>query len=173
MTETLIPASITREEYISLVDAANDHFVIVKDVTEPISNTTFQNDDDFSFPIAANEIWVAEYMLYIDGAVNTTGDFKANLVVPSGASGRWSMISQASNATTAFGAILNVSAPIGTLLTAGTVGANTIIPVLSRATIRNGATPGTVDFQWAQVTTDAGVPTRLFLDSSLTGQRQR
>lgn len=143
----------------------------VKAAAESVLNSTaLQNDDDLTFPIAANETWVVEWALYCDGS--TTGDFRGAVAAPAGAAGIVSMIGQAQNATTAFGAILNQAGALGAALGAGMVGAGTTLPIVVRASVVNGATPGTVALQWAQNGLDAVVPTRVLALSAMVARRQ-
>lgn len=117
---------------------------IVKPSDESLmSDTTLQNDDDFSFEVVANEEGIAEiYLLMSSGA---TPDFKCNWTVPSGAynfaggqgSGPPSFNSNAENDLTLIGET-----------------AEQLYKIWMHYEI--GGSGGTVNFQWAQNTSDGG-----------------
>lgn len=63
--------------------AVKPETLIVKSADEAVtSSTTLQNDDDFSFTVAANTSYVVEGVLIVDGS--SSGDFKAAWSIPSG-----------------------------------------------------------------------------------------
>lgn len=67
---------------------ANAPITIPKTADETISTTTtLQDDDELSFAVGANEVWLFEIVLFGHG--NTSSDIKIAFSIPSGASGRW------------------------------------------------------------------------------------
>jgi hypothetical protein len=154
----------------SRYQAAAGAVFVVKSVTQSVLNSnTVVDDAELLAAIAANETWMYEWYLNCDGS--TTSDAKFSISVPSGASGWVSAISQATTATTAFGAILNVNTTLGANFTAGMVGAGTTLPVIIRALVINSTTAGNTKLQWAQNGIDGSVPTRVLANSVMLGRR--
>lgn len=119
----------------------------VKGATETVNNsTTLQDDDDFAFAIGANEI--VPFHMWIRGDSNATADFKWAFSVPSGGGG---VVLQ-----TAYG-----GAGVGSSITPFAISSGTGIQTNAGFYIyftgfaQAAATPGTVQFQWAQNTLDA------------------
>lgn len=133
------------------------------------SSTTLVDDDELSFPVGANETWVVNLYLFIDGA--TSGDIKATVVGPSGSSGRSSVIGSGSNATTFENTTFNnQSNALGTAPPAGTLGTGNITVVHMAAAVVVGGTPGDIVLQWAQ-NASSGTATRVLDGSYLVAHR--
>lgn len=116
--------------------------VLRKAVTETVTSTTLQNDDDFSFAIGANEIWAVE----IEGPCNVLAaeDLQLTFAGPAGMTIAVDTMEPQETRKLAAGSAQ------GTTLTTGA--AATISAIKIRSTIVNGGTAGTVNFQWAQGT---------------------
>jgi hypothetical protein len=117
------------------------------------ATTALVDDADLQFPIGANEVWEADFVLDMTGT-NTTGDIKLAVNVPAGATGRLSTMGLGGSATTATGSI---SASSTTDLTdTGLVGwyvSNALNTVgIARLIVVNGSTAGTVKLRRAQFT---------------------
>lgn len=103
------------------------------------SSTTLQNDDDLSFSIGANEIWsVTWFIAYTSG---TTPDFKCNFSMPSGCASLSAKYDTLSSYTTG-----DITAP----------GSGFLGVQLIKSIFTNSSNAGSVTFQWAQQTSDAG-----------------
>ncbi|HXH26953.1 MAG TPA: hypothetical protein VNG90_03580 [Candidatus Acidoferrum sp.] len=106
------------------------------------ASTTLTNDNALSFSIGASETWA--YEIHFTTVSNTTADFKAAVAAPSGATCRFdvnNIYTPSSNSSTTCGAGLGL-----TTLDAADE------PNYGWGVVVNGATPGTVQFQWAQNT---------------------
>ncbi|MEU6635700.1 hypothetical protein [Streptomyces rochei] len=104
------------------------------------SSTTLQNDQHLKLPVAANAVYSLFLMCVFSGG--TTGDLKCDWAVPSGAVLRWS------DQTGVSGLHSDVdvwNAPSGT----------TQVAFQIWATVVTSSTAGTVQFRWAQNTSDA------------------
>lgn len=116
------------------------------------SSTTLQNDDHFSFAIAANEVWLVEMYLLTVQAANGLGKFKADWSLPAGASGTHRAQTDAS------GAVTTGYASIGAAIAFGDGGTNVQLAHY-QAIIVNGGTSGTAQWQWAQNSSNADAST--------------
>lgn len=131
------------------------------------TSTTMQDDDELTFPIGANETWIMDAYLIVDGP--TGGDIKAGVKGPSGVAGEFTVTGPGTSATTFENATANNqttavgTAPTG--LPSGTLGVGSETLVEVHSVIRNGATAGDVVIQWAQNTSSG--TTRVLLDSYL------
>lgn len=134
------------------------------------SSTTLQFDDDLVFTVAANEIWVVDYTLMIDG--DPAGDVKFAFAGPSGARIDWGSMSSetprwdAMNPSSAPNALQTIS---GTLAF-GCAAAGTRTGILLRAVVTNAANAGDVTLRWAQ-NSSFGTPTTLLKGCSLFAMR--
>lgn len=133
------------------------------------SSTTLVNDDDLTFEVDANDVWVVNYYLYVDGA--TGGDIKATVVGPSGSTGRSSLIGTGTSGTTYENTNFNnQSNPLGTAPPAGTLGAGNVNVVHVAASVVVGETSGSIVLQWAQQAS-SGTPTRVLDGSYLVAHK--
>lgn len=130
------------------------------------SSSTLQDDDHLTFPIAANEEWVAVYKLSLGSALGATG-FKVAVTVPSGASMEAGckiaclLGSVAGGRTSTSGATI-----INNTFAAAEAGGDADVHVW----VSNGATPGSVTLQWAQSNVTSSALT-LFKGSFLVKHR--
>lgn len=125
-----------------------DHRLIRKASAEDVANsTTIQNDDDFVFAIAANEVWLVTLFLFFEGT--STGGIKGQWSVPSGATGGWWLFAAGTTST--------LSNYQRASLTALNIVDNTVVKDLAvcHVLIANGSNAGNAQFQWAQVASNA------------------
>lgn len=137
--------------------------VVRKTADEVVNNSsTLQNDDDLLHALLADEVWRFDGMLFFDGG--TTPDIKVAFTVPAGATIRWTIYAQSDSGGTVYaGALVVVS---GTASDTGAAGIGTFRILNIRGMVACGATPGNLQLQWAQNTTNAS-NTTLFANSSL------
>ena len=138
--------------WATLGGSALSREVIRKASTETVVNNTLQNDNDFTFAIAASEVWVAVYHLFLQCA-SATPDFKYGFTVPSGATVRYgnhALIASATGVTAdAHMQTLSSGNPVlGVPASADGMYATLVVTVL------NSTNAGNVVLQWAQSTTD-------------------
>jgi hypothetical protein len=139
---------------------------IRKPADEIVNNSAvYQNDNDFFFSVAANEVWAFQLGMRVTS--NTTADIKFQWTVPSGMTGRWWGLYQNGDGT------LVVSAKTADLITSpftipwGGVSEGFIN---WSGTAVNSSTAGTLQLQWAQGTATV-VDTKIMQDSFLQAQR--
>lgn len=117
------------------------------------SSATLQNDNELSLAVAANKTYVFDvYLAYTAG---TTGDFKAALTFPSGATAFAAISATDGSSWTTTG--LQISS--GGSVSGGGLGVT--IPVLQRWTgvLMVSSTAGTLQVQWAQNTSNGTATT--------------
>jgi hypothetical protein len=119
------------------------------------SSTVLVNDSDLQFAIGAHESWIVELVLFMTNSV--ASGLKVTMVGPSGSAGTFSATLDGVAAAAGF-------FPLGTADGIGP--ATTTNLVKMTATVRNGATPGTVALQFAQAVSDT-TPVVVKLDSFL------
>lgn len=111
-----------------------------KEASESVSSsTTLQNDDDFVFPLKANKKYVISGDLRL--SANASGGFKAAWTLPSGTTGRFSIIEDTANP------INNADAATGGGQTATLLVGNVCVIY---GYILTSSTAGDAIFQWAQ-----------------------
>jgi hypothetical protein len=113
------------------------------------SSTVLQSDDHLFFAVAASEIWVFDFTLFIVSA--SVPDIKIALDVPAGATLKWAAIHDMDNNELAV--LSTVITGDDTSRTYGATASQTMIVV--RGIIVNGGTAGNVQLRWAQGTSDA------------------
>lgn len=147
--------------------------VLYKTADESVANTTLQDDDHLLFAIAANEIWVIQYHLFVTNAANT-GDLKMDVTGPTAADViRYGNLGLALGTTsTEASARAQARADAGALASgiaaSGTVAENY---VLMAAYVDNGVNAGNVTLRWAQQTTDGTNATVVKAGSFLVAHR--
>lgn len=125
-----------------------------KTADESVTNSTaLQDDDHLTFPIGANEEWVAEYSIDCGAALTSTG-IRIGVTVPAGAS--LDVIMDPGSSFLGGSSTVRTSVS-GTAIVAGATQATLPDPCLMRAYawILNGVTSGNVTLQWAQHTLSA------------------
>lgn len=148
--------------------AIGQRFHIRKASTESVtSSAVLQNDNDLVFAIAANEVWVADYRLFVTGA--TTGDIQWDWSVPAGCSGTHGQHSLLLATTASTSDIeANAEVALSTAGSAGIIAGETM--VLISAVFVNAGTAGNVQFRWAQQTS-SGTATNVLANSYLIAER--
>lgn len=139
---------------------------VYKTADENVNNSNvLQNDDHLSLAIGASEVW--GFQLYLFGHGDGDADFKWDFTVPASATGRHagSIIPQ-SVATDD-----NVATAIGTSITldiAGTIDREFSLNIWGL--VVNSTNAGTLQFRWAQGTTDA-TDTKLYTGSFMVAHK--
>lgn len=129
------------------------------------SSTSLVNDTNLSFAIAANEVWQFELDLFATYNTTAASGMKAAFTVPSGCTLQWIDVGSGNQAN-----VTTVSGTSDTLVQ-GAIGPTSgqyMGKLIGQAL--NGATPGTVQLQWAQNTSN-GTATALKAGSSLLATR--
>lgn len=133
------------------------------------SSTTLQDDDDLTFEIGANETWLVEYRLFYSSP--TAADLKMDISGPSGVAGSYGIVALDTAATGTSG---DVTVPsdnsLATDQVLGGAGFDVRLTAIVLATIRNGATAGSVTLRWAQNVSDAD-STIVYKDASLVAHK--
>ncbi len=135
---------------------------ISKGSTESVtSSTALQNDDDFAFAVLSNGFYVLEGYVIIDGA--SAGDFNCDFTVPAGATLAWTNFANtgpdAGTSVTDMNTVIQAASEarkINTLPLANPPG----LSFAPRGYLNIGATAGTLQFRWAQGTSN-GTATRV------------
>jgi hypothetical protein len=131
------------------------------------TNTTLQDDDELFFAAAANEIWVVDYVLFVDGA--TGGDIKVAVDAPAGATIRAGVTANAAaTATNIESTSTSVAGGSAVGYTAGTLGSGTGTTVRLSASVAMSSTAGDIKLRWAQGTS-SGTNSRVLTGSYLIG----
>jgi len=113
------------------------------------SSDVLQDDDHLTFAIAANEEWVASFEITCGDLLSTTG-VKAAITTPAGATQRIFSMHE-TNAGDAVGSGSTTTS--GAAIVSSTPAAGTQTFIRISLWVLNGATPGNVTLQWAQVNT--------------------
>jgi len=140
------PSGSTPKEVIAKVKTARETVT---------SSTTLQDDDHFVFAVSANKTYAIQAMLFGSSA-QPSGGFKWAFTVPSGASGRASVIRDG----TSFGTDVDITVGSGVSAPFSTT---SIILLTGYITI--SSTAGNVTFQWAQ---NASLGTGTYLERGCT-----
>jgi hypothetical protein len=148
---TLTVADDAGNEEVDVTIAASGgggttHALARKTADESVtSSTTLQDDDDLFFAIAANEVWVVEWVLFCGGSA--ANDSKFAVTVPSGATLAWSGFGTRESDT-----LVQVYEYITTSgserVMAQRDAAN--YPTIIKGYVANSTTPGNVRLQYAQ-----------------------
>lgn len=139
------------------IGAAGGSLVIVKDADQTVNNSVaLQSDTELLFPIGANETWVFEINLRIEGSGNIA-DIQTALAIPAGATlfansyGMPIAVSSAPPQNTQWLGLMNASdAPVA----GGVRGTNVWTPLTIEGAITAAAAAGNVVLRWAQNTAD-------------------
>jgi hypothetical protein len=137
--------------------------VVIKSADETVTgSTTLQDDDDLLLALGANEVWEFELVAWVTS--NGTADVKVGFTAPAGATVEWSRPGM-SNAA---GTVLGTGIISGSGSSEGYFGSTggSLVRLIGR--VENGATPGNLQMQWAQNTSD-GVNTIVKKYSTLKG----
>lgn len=123
------------------------HALARKTVDEPVvSSTTLQDDNELTFAIGANEEWVGE--IFVIYQAHQTPDIKVTVAAPAGATGRWGSHHKDGN-----GNLSALPLNLGTEQAWGVGASQSEVEQVGTIwfTVINGATPGNVRLQFAQV----------------------
>lgn len=129
--------------------------------TDSDSDNTLHNDPELLIAIGANEVGIFDVFIGFTTGTSTTPDAQVAFTIPSGATMTWGMTSLATGATTATPGTMLGTTAAATGVGVGVLSTATIPISIARyyGTVRNGATPGNLQLQWAQNTTTGGTPT--------------
>ena len=117
--------------------------IVRKATDETLSNdTTLQDDDELFFPVGVGQTWA--FIFYIVYQATTVADLEIAVTVPAGADVVMTAINDIFNSVRTSGGEF-----VGTVS-----GDNTNEQIQINGTIIVGATPGNVQFQWAQETAE-------------------
>lgn len=165
----LVQSFVTAADAAALAAAGSGSVVIRKPEDEAVpSSAVLQDDDHLRFAAGANEVWEVEFTLLVDGA--TTGDIRASVAGPSGASGSVTAIQFPTSASSTANALIQQTTTVGGLVQSGLVGAGTTVSLVIKALVVTGATAGDVKLQWAQNVSDP-TATRVLANSRLVARR--
>jgi len=129
------------------------HLLAYKSADESVtSSTTLQNDDHLFLAMGANDIWYVSVGVLVNDASSSVADIKIAFTFPSGSLALYTIYSD-TGSTIAFHE-WRVS---GTADSLGVTNVDRFITIAGIAT--NGATPGNLQMQWAQVVSNAAAVT--------------
>ena len=143
------------------VPAGGGPTIVRKTADEAVNNSNvLQNDDHLLLAIAANEVWLVELTLLLQG-VSPNADFKCGWAYPVGCTIKWGYLARDSTTSEGSGwmpsglySVTPIAISIETdVLNTGLL--NGISGAVYRAIVINGANAGTLNFQWAQNTATA------------------
>lgn len=138
------------------MDAVRDQAgrTIRKTANESVtSSTTMQDDDQLLFPIGTNEVWQAEFVVFVAGG-DVAGDIRVGVAGPAGSTVKQGTLGLVTGVTNHEG---DVKAYGGGPVNIGISTTETVILIL--VTVVNGATAGNVVLQWAQTAASATATT--------------
>lgn len=133
------------------------------------SSAAFQDDDHLNFAIAANETWVAEWVIFYKGT--TSFDIKFAINTPTGCTGMFGgegLLSTTGGVTNT----VTMAARNSTLDDANAYGFGSVLTTepwatcFVRGVFANGANAGTITLRWAQLTS-GGTATTVLKNSYL------
>lgn len=166
----LAQAAITTGGVITVTDDRRfrgEHIVILKAADEIVNaSAVLQDDNDFKFPIGANEQWIVDQWLDTDN-ITDASNFQLTWTLPAGAAMLCTVWGNLYGTTSSPAGQRGTTPGTGLTLP---VGVNEIDWLLVRTVIRNGGTAGVAQFQWAQGNSTA-VDTTIRQDSSLVAHR--
>ena len=128
------------------------------------STTTFVNDADMRFAVAANSLY--EFHVYLRYSTPNGADWKSSFTVPAGASAHFSRYGLNASGTFVGGDDFTDASTV----TSQGLGAGTQQSANFFGWVVTAGTAGNLIFQWAQNTSNAG-NTTLYQNSYLTGRR--
>jgi hypothetical protein len=181
-TSTLITASIWNTDLVDnlvyLKGQADLYKIVRKASDESLnSSTTLQNDDALLFSVAANERWLVNLYLLVQAAANAgTMDFKCGWSYPTSTTMFWAPNGSYTTAEPSWvgGGLTGASLDLLTQTESIGVGLSANSPDVNGLTIsaivRVAGTAGTLNFQWAQNTSN-GSNLTVMADSVLIARK--
>jgi parallel beta-helix repeat protein len=141
--------------WVDCISVSTSKF-IVKGAAESVNNsTTLQNDNDLTFTMGANEVWVFNFVLLVANNSNAGPDWKSAIYAPGSASCNVTL-SGSEPAGAAFPQVSTTNCTTPTALVNGTIVADVdAYNVTMQGRVTAGASGGTVTLQWAQNTATA------------------
>lgn len=137
----------------------SDVLFVAKALDEPLSaNTVVQNDDALVLPVVASANFELSGLLIFNGGA-ANDDLKTGWTAPAGSTLDWMATAQPIAATTTSGTVVTNSKTLADLSSLGTIGTGTNLTALITGRLTTGATAGSLQFQWAQVTSSATATT--------------
>lgn len=133
------------------------------------SSITKQNDDHLFLALEASSTYTFQAVIFYDGA--TTGDIRTGFTVPAGATLLWGQIGIANSATSTIGSFQLFAGDSTGTANNGSLGAATKVPLFIRGLVVTGVTAGNLQFQWAQLSSDATAVT-VFANSWLEATKR-
>lgn len=119
------------------------HKAVRKAADETLNdNATMQADDELLFAIGANETWVGRVVAFLAGS--GAADFKVDITVPAGAT-----VTYGGHHARAADTVM-VSTGVATAGDTDLTAINAASVLTVEFSVANGATPGNVNFRWAQ-----------------------
>lgn len=128
------------------------------------TSTTLANVTDMALAIAANE--TIEFVAHLFCRCNNTGGSQYSVTVPSGATVRASIVGRGATATAINSGEITASGGAGPTVNNANLAAGWCRIM---GTVRNGATPGSIQVQHKSVT--SGQTTTTFADSTISGRK--
>lgn len=130
-----------------------DRWVYISVTDQPvISSTTLVNATGMAFSVDASSTYVLEMLLLYD--TPAAADFKYDITLPASATKRLALWASGVAATTADATIFHNAVDVGPI-SAGGVAAGTFMSLRTRGYITTAGTAGTLQLQFAQVTSTA------------------
>lgn len=121
------------------------------------SSTALQDDDHLLIPIAANETWAFEMVLFY-GSAGSAGDFKIAFTVPASATGAWGatgpVIGLTSVDTASMWSRSYASFGDSNTISFGTAPGTFDLTAIVKGLCVNSSTAGNITLRWAQNTSD-------------------
>ncbi len=152
VTGVVAPAAMWNSGVRDNFRAMGPHLLVRKTADESVaSSVAFQADEVLLFPVAANEIWLTEWVLLYTAAA--AADLQYRFTFPTGGSLVHTSIFPNAADTVAWQSSSGTTSPTTAIQVAG----NAAILVLHdfRLVYINGANAGNVVLEWAQVTSNA------------------
>lgn len=135
-----------------------EDFIVKPSSTDRASTTSFADDPDLTYAVAANTVWYVRFVLH--AAALAAADIKTDWTVPSGVSGNRAVLGPGSTAADSAADNIAMRAGVhgfGTSILYNGVrnSASLHFLIVEEAVVEVGATAGSIAIRWAQGTSDA------------------
>lgn len=151
-------APIEADDVIALQDAIADHRLVEKTAVTNKVNNTLANDPHLFATVEANSTYTFEMTLFVNTAASNTPDIKVALAFPASSTVSWGAIGLDVGATSTSGS-LAANAWIETVVSGAAINRAATnsggVMLVIKGRIKVAGTAGTLQLQWAQVTTTA------------------